>query len=69
MTPPDTGSAARRTSCQRATRTKKYVGFVICAVVVIGAAAALAVVQSWSSNSIHPNHSVRYLGVYEPGIS
>ena len=66
MTPPDTKSAARRTSGQRATRKKNYVGIVICVVVAIGAAATLTVVRSWLSNSIHPNHSVRYLGVYEP---
>jgi mannan endo-1,4-beta-mannosidase len=57
----------RGTSRWAAVRKKKYVGFVICAVVAIGAAAALAVVQPWVSNSIHPNHSVRYLGAYEPG--
>jgi mannan endo-1,4-beta-mannosidase len=66
MKPPDTRSAARRASRQRASRTKKYVAFVTSAVVVIGAALAFAVVQPWANRSVHPTQSVRYLGVYEP---
>jgi mannan endo-1,4-beta-mannosidase len=67
MTPPDTKSAARRSSGQRATRKRNYVGIVICAVVAIGAAATLTIVRPWVSEPVQPNHSVRYLGVYEPG--
>jgi mannan endo-1,4-beta-mannosidase len=66
MMPPDTRSTVRRPSRRRTTRTKKYVGFVICVVVVIGAAVTLALVQPWANKSIHPNKSERYLGVYEP---
>jgi mannan endo-1,4-beta-mannosidase len=64
---PETRTAARRTSRRRATRTKRYVALVLCAVVVIGAAAALAVVRPWVHKLvIHPTKSVRYVGVYEP---
>jgi mannan endo-1,4-beta-mannosidase len=67
MTPRDTGSAPRWTSGPRATRNKKYVCFVIFAVVAIGAVLTIAVVRPWTGNSVDPDHSVRYLGVYEPG--
>jgi mannan endo-1,4-beta-mannosidase len=67
MTPPDAKSAAQQTSDQRAVRNKKHLGFVICAMLIaIGVAVTLAVVPSWTNKSVHPNHSVRYLGVYEP---
>ena len=66
MTPPQTRSAPRSANRRRVTRTKKYVGFVTCAVVVISGAVALAVVQPWANKPIHPTQSERYLGVYEP---
>jgi mannan endo-1,4-beta-mannosidase len=65
MKPPDTKSTALRMGRPSATRTRKYVGFVICAA-VIGAAISLAAIQPWASNPIRPTHSVPYLGVYEP---
>jgi mannan endo-1,4-beta-mannosidase len=69
MTPPYPRSAARSASRRKATRTKKYVGFVTCAVVVIGAAVVIAV--AWAPwRSVHSTHStqqpVHYLGVYQP---
>jgi mannan endo-1,4-beta-mannosidase len=66
MTPPDRESVPGWTSRLLATKRRKYVGLVICAVVAIGAV-VLAFVQPWVSDPIQPNHSVRYLGVYEPG--
>ena len=46
MTPPETRSAARKESQQRAKRIKVY-SSVCCAVLVIGAAVAVVVVQPW----------------------
>lgn len=69
MTPPPsytTRSATRSTKRQEATRIKRYVVLIGCAVVVLGAAAALLVVEPWANKSIHPVQSVSYLGVYEP---
>jgi len=66
MTLRDTRTAARRSSRKRKSRTTKYVSFVICAVVVICAASALAIVRPWASTSIHPTNAVQYLGVYQP---
>jgi mannan endo-1,4-beta-mannosidase len=66
MTLRDTRSAARQSNRQKTHRTKKYVALVICAVIVIGAATALAIVRPWANRSIHPTQSVRYLGVYQP---
>lgn len=66
MTPPDRESVPGWTSRLWATKRRKYVGLVICVVVAIGAV-SLVFVKPWVSDPIHPNHSVRYLGVYEPG--
>lgn len=66
MTPPDRESVPGGASRESAARRRKYVGLAICAVVAIGAV-VLAFVQPWVSDPIQPNHSVRYLGVYEPG--
>jgi len=65
MTAPDTGDAFRPTIRQAAAKNKKRLGSIICALIVIASAAALAVVKPWA-NSIRPDHSVSYLGVYEP---
>jgi mannan endo-1,4-beta-mannosidase len=61
-----TRSATRSGGRKKATRTKRYVALITCAVVVIGAAAALVVVKPWVNKSIHPVQSVRYIGVYQP---
>ena len=66
MTPSYTRSATRSASRQKATRIKRYVGFIACAVILIGAAVAVVVIKPWVNKSIHPVQSVRYLGVYEP---
>lgn len=63
MTPSYTTRSTRR---QKATKIKRYVALVGCAIVVLGAAAALAVIRPWANKSIHPVQSVGYLGVYEP---
>ena len=62
MTPPDRESVPRWISRLLAKKRR----LVIWAVVAIGAV-VLAFVQPWVSDPIQPNHSVRYLGVYEPG--
>ncbi len=66
MTSSDTRSATRSTSRQKAARIKRYVGFITCAVILLGAAVAVVVIKPWVNKSIHPVQSVRYLGVYEP---
>jgi len=66
VTPPDPGPAAQCASQRRAARITKYVGFLTCVAVIIGAVVAAAVVQPWVTDSVHPTRSVRYLGVYEP---
>jgi hypothetical protein len=66
MTPPQTKSAAWPISRRRVIRTKQYIGFAICVVVLVSTAAALAISQPWVTNSIHPIHSQQYLGVFEP---
>jgi mannan endo-1,4-beta-mannosidase len=43
-----------------------YVGFLTCAVVLIGAAVTLAVATLRTSGLTHSTQSVRYLGVFEP---
>jgi glycosyl hydrolase family 26 len=65
MTPPDTRSAARLDSRRRARRAKKYVSLVAGAVLVIGAAIAVAVAQEGSTTP-DPSTPLTYLGVYEP---
>jgi mannan endo-1,4-beta-mannosidase len=64
--PGTTRSATRSSDRKKATKTKRYVALIACAVVVIGAAAALVVVKPWVNKSIHPVQSVRYIGVYQP---
>jgi mannan endo-1,4-beta-mannosidase len=66
MTLRDTRSAVRQSSRQKARRTTRYVTIVICALLVIGASAGLAIIRPWANKSIHPTQSVRYLGVYQP---
>jgi mannan endo-1,4-beta-mannosidase len=66
MTPPQTRSAARSASRRGGVGAKKYISLAICAVVLMGIAAALVVVQPWVKQSIQPNHSEQYLGVFEP---
>ena len=72
MTPPPTRSPARSASRHRANRTKKYVAFVTCIAVVIGAAIAVAVAKPWATRSVprvvstRPVRHLGYVGVYEP---
>jgi mannan endo-1,4-beta-mannosidase len=66
MTPSYPRSTVQRASRRRASRIKSCVGFVTCAVVVIGAAVAVLAIRARATSSIHPVHSVRYLGVFEP---
>jgi mannan endo-1,4-beta-mannosidase len=66
MTPSYPKSTVRRASRRRVSRIKRSVGFVTCAVVVIGAAVAVLVIRPRTTSSIHPVHSVRYLGVFQP---
>lgn len=67
MTPPSTTRSSNRSANrQKATRTKRTVALVSFAAVVLGAAAALAVIKPWANKLIHPVKSVGYLGVYEP---
>lgn len=67
MTQSDTSrSATQARDRRKATRTRRYVALMACAVVVIGAAAALVIVKPWANKSIHPVQSVRYIGVYQP---
>ena len=72
MTPPHTRSADRSARRRRATRTRNYVGFVTCAVVVLGAATAAAIAHPWATRPkpVHhlarPVRHVSYVGVYEP---
>ena len=60
-----TRSASRSATPQKA-RIKRYVAFLTCAVLVLGAGVALFVIKPWVNKSIHPVQSVRYLGVYQP---
>ena len=67
MTSRDPDSAPAQCFRQwRAARIKRYVGFLTCVAIIIGALVAAAVAQPWVTDSVHPTHSVRYLGVYEP---
>jgi mannan endo-1,4-beta-mannosidase len=65
MTRSQTRSADRRADRRETSKTKRYVLFTACAAIVIGVAAALAVIRPWATGPA-PSHSVRYLGVYEP---
>jgi mannan endo-1,4-beta-mannosidase len=61
--------SAQRASRREAARARKYVAFVACAVVVVGAVIAVAITKPWAHGPAYPIHStqsVRYLGVYEP---
>jgi hypothetical protein len=66
MTPSDSKPATRSPSRQKAKRTRRYVGLVIFAVVIISGAITVAIIKPWATNPFHPVQSVRYLGVYEP---
>jgi len=66
MTPPHRRFAVRRGGRRGGIRTKKYIGFVTSAVVVISAAGTVAVARPWPHGSVHPIPSVRYVGVHEP---
>ena len=67
MTPPDPDPATGQSVSQwRAARIRKYVAFLTCAAITIGAVVAVVVIQPWAADSVHPTHSERYLGVYEP---
>jgi len=58
---------ARRSDPGSTTRGRKYVGFITCAALVIGAVVGVAVYKKLAHpSSIHPTQVVRYLGVYEP---
>jgi hypothetical protein len=52
----------------RGTRTKKYVGFVTGAAVVVGAAVTVALAQPWADGPVQstPAPPVRYVGVHQP---
>ena len=71
MTPPDIRSAARTARGRRASRTKRYVGVVVCAAVIIGAATTLVVARPWVHRPkpiprVKLAHHPVYIGVYEP---
>jgi len=66
MTSSYTTRSATRSATQQKARIKRYVAFLTCAVVVLGAGVALFVIKPWVNKSIHPVQSVRYLGVYQP---
>ena len=67
MTPPNTRSAVHLSTRQRRSRTKKRVGLAACAVVIVGAAAALTVVLTQPrATGPDPSTPLRYLGVHEP---
>jgi mannan endo-1,4-beta-mannosidase len=66
MTSSYTTRSATRSTTQQKARIKRYVAFLTCAVVVLGAGVALFVIKPWVNKSIHPVQSVRYLGVYQP---
>ena len=64
MTPPGPERAVESATEPNA-RTKKYAGVLACVAIIV-AALVVAIVQPWGTGSVHPTHSVRYLGVYEP---
>jgi mannan endo-1,4-beta-mannosidase len=69
MTLPQTRSAARNQNRQRAARTKGFIALVCCTVLLIGAAVAVLVVKPWVTGpTLHPTSTVRYLGLYQPGV-
>ena len=56
---------AAESAAPRNERMKKYAGVLACAAIFV-AAVTVAIVQPWRAGPVHPTHSVRYLGVYEP---
>jgi len=67
MTPPNTRSAVHLSTRLRRSKAKKRLGFAACAVVIIGAAAALTVALTQPRvTGRDPSTPLRYLGVYQP---
>jgi mannan endo-1,4-beta-mannosidase len=67
MTPPNTRSAVHLNTRVRRSKAKKRAGLAACAVVIIGAAAALVVALTQPrAAGPDPSTPLRYLGVYEP---
>jgi hypothetical protein len=67
MTPSDLRSAEERASRRRTTKTKTFVGLLVCCVaIVIGVAIAVAVVQPWTTRATQRTQPMRYLGLHEP---